>query len=143
MNTNTTSTTISSIDLPKSITSLNDLSDFECVLDGDYIQYYAVNQTGNPVAPFGVTGIPLTLEQAKQTCLALQADKPQYGWQVEQCTIHIGCITGFEHLHPSRQCDQYRLSHSTLNTTAEQRRNRYKKRKRHYQKRRLSRYGRR
>lgn len=143
MSDDTISTNISSIDLPDSITSLDDLGDFERVLDGDYIQYYAVNQIGNPVAPFGVAGRPLTLEKAQQICLALQADQPQHGWQVEQCTVHIGCITGFEHLHPSRQCDKYRLSHSKQVFTAEQRRNRQRKRKRYYQKRRLARYGRR
>lgn len=77
-----------------------DLSKFARVMGGDYIQYYAVNNVLSPVAPFGIGGQPLTLDEAKQLYNDLKKQNPCVIYGIDEAKLHISFFTGYEHLHP-------------------------------------------
>lgn len=81
-------------------TTKTDLSKFAKVLGGDYIQYYAVNNVLTPVAPFGIGGQPLTLDEAKQLYNDLKKQNPNVVYSIDETKLHISFFTGYEHLHP-------------------------------------------
>lgn len=71
-----------------------DLSQFDRVLAGEYIQYYAVNRIACPKAPYGLTDEPLTLEQAKALYARLKQKHKDMDFCISQCCLHISFITG-------------------------------------------------
>ena len=85
-------------------TMKTDLSKFAKVLGGDYIQYYAVNNILTPIAPFGIGGQPLTLDDAKQLYNQLKAKNPNVIYSIDEAKLHISFFTGYEHLHPYNDC---------------------------------------
>lgn len=80
------------------------IENLERVLGGEYIKYYAVNNALAPVAPFGIGGQPLTLDDAKHLYNQLKAKNPNVIYSIDEAKLHISFFTGYEHLHPYNDC---------------------------------------
>lgn len=85
--------------------STPDLSQFDRVLAGEYIQYYAVNRIDKPIAPFGMTGEPLTLEQAKALYARLKQQHKDTAFCINECKLHISFFTGGDDTTPQGGID--------------------------------------
>lgn len=77
-----------------------DLSRFELVLGGEYIKYYAVNLINSPIAPFGISGKPLTLHEAKEALKTAIEGDPKNKYHIEEVKLHISFFDGYQHLSP-------------------------------------------
>lgn len=80
------------------------IENLERVLGGDYIKYYAVNNALAPVAPFGIGGQPLTLDDAKHLYNQLKAKNPNVIYSIDEAKLHISFFKGYEHLHHYNDC---------------------------------------
>ncbi len=66
-----------------------DLNNFELVLGGEYVKYYAVNRINSPIAPFGISNKPLTLHEAREVLKTAIEGDSKNKYHIEEAKLHI------------------------------------------------------